>query len=93
MNRKSVAGLNFIKSGLREVFIPYLLRRIKAQSAHKGSTEMSLPRDSYNENILNYKPEAEILTFEERSKTIEHTDRFSVNAEAQKIKKIEDNQS
>ena len=54
---------------------------------------MSLPRDSYNENILNYKPEAEILTFEERSKTIEHTDRFSVNAEAQKIKKIEDNQS
>ena len=54
---------------------------------------MSLPRDSYNENTIKYKPESEFLTFDERSKTIEHTDRFLMKTEAQKTKKIEDNQS
>ena len=54
---------------------------------------MSLPRDSYNENSFEYKSDAGFLTFDERSKTIEHTDRFLMSAEVRKIKKIEDNQS
>lgn len=54
---------------------------------------MSLPRDSYNENTINYKPDSEIPVFDERSKTIEHTDRFTMSKETQKTEKIEDNQS
>ena len=54
---------------------------------------MSLPRDSYNENTISYMPDSKILTFDERSKTIEHTDRFTINKETQKTEKIEDNQS
>ena len=54
---------------------------------------MSLPRDSYYENTIKYKPESEFLTFDERSKTIEHTDRFTIKEEAQKTKKIEENES
>ena len=54
---------------------------------------MSLPRDSYYENTINYKPASEDQTFDERSKTIEHTDRFTINEETQKIKKTEENES
>ena len=54
---------------------------------------MSLPRDSFKENTSVREFFTEALIFDERSKTTEHTDRFSMNAEAQKIKKTEDNQS
>ena len=57
----------------------------------QGEEVMSLPRDSYDRNTPDFKPDTEFLTFDERSKTMEHTDRFSMNAETQKIKKIEDN--
>lgn len=52
---------------------------------------MSLPRDSYKENLFSYISEGGDMLFSERSKSQEHTDRFGNYEEAQKIKKTEEN--
>lgn len=54
---------------------------------------MSLPRENYKEGLFYSTVKMESSPLSERSKSREHTDRFITGEEAQKTKKIEDNQS
>ncbi len=52
---------------------------------------MSLPREHFKESLFCEDIEGEDIIFSERSKSQEHTDRFTVSEDFQKLKKNEEN--
>lgn len=52
---------------------------------------MSLPREHYKENLFCEELQQTDMLFDERSKSQEHTDRFTVSEDFQKLKKNEEN--